>query len=382
MSILADQMAAAVAADPGAFRTPCFVYNPDIIASAHAELRQAIGTPLIVSLKANPNVDLIMRLKRVIDEAGVEVASFRELNIVAARGDSPCYVNNPSLPLRLMQASIGAGARLVLDNPGQVDMLLGIRAPRPVEPVMLRANASVLSALAPGGPPVRPDQFGMDWDVLLSQAERLRDSPIRVAGFHVFAGSNSFRAQSATTAAAAPVMVEALEERLGYKLTMINLGGGFSHRWREEDLDFAGYRSALRRLPDHVAVVHEAGRAVFTPGGAFMARVVARKEIGERRYFVCDGGIAQNFLLCGTENRFRKRTAARRLNAGAAGSAAGGLVVGSSCSQDDIIGEIPPGAGDPEVGELVAFPDCGAYHATYPNQGFLGLDRAEAYLLP
>jgi diaminopimelate decarboxylase len=372
----------AVAADARAFRTPCFVYNPDIVAERHQALRAAVGTPVVVSLKANPNVDLIIRLKKIIDEAGIEVASYRELNIVASRGDAPCYVNNPSLTLRLMQAALGAKARLILDNPDQVEMLVGIGGPRPVAPVLLRANASALIELAPGGPPIRPDQFGMDWETLLRQAERLRDTPVRVAGFHVFAGSNSFRAQAMTTAAAAPKMVALLEERLGYPLALINLGGGFSYRWEEEGIDFAGYREALRVVPANVQILHEAGRAVFTPAGVFVARIVTRKRIGERSYFVCDGGIAQNFLVAGTENRFRKRPVATRLSRAAAVTAAGGLVVGNSCSQDDVIGEIPPGAGDPEVGDLVAFSDCGAYHATYPNQGFLGLDPAEAYLLP
>ncbi len=301
---------------------------------------------------------------------------------MAARGEAPCYLNNPALSPRLIQAAIGARARLVLDSAGQVTMVLGIPGARPIEPVLLRANASAVAALVPEAPPVRADQFGMAWEDLLVEAGRLRDSPVRVAGFHLFAGSNSFRTHAMTIAAAAPIMVAQLEERLGYPLALVNLGGGFSQRWEADDLDFAGYRQALARLPSHVTVVHEAGRAVFATGGAFVVRVVARKDIGGRRYFVCDGGIAQNFLLCGTENRFRKRPVPIRLSASPTASATGGQVVGNSCSQDDVVGEIPIGAGDQEIGDYLAFADCGAYHATYPTQGFLGLDPAGAYLLP
>ena len=381
MTCLVERVAKAVEVDPRALTTPCFVYDPGAVATAYEELSCAVGTPVLFSIKANSNVDLAQRLMGVMARSGVEVASYKELNLVAARGNTPCYVNNPSMSRRLMQAAIGAGTHVVLDSPDQVSMLLELAAHRAVRPVMLRANASVLSLLRPEGARLRQDQFGMDWPTLLDQAHRLSAAPLKVAGFHLFAGSNSFRTQALRIASAAPEMVEAIEAALGYPLEQINLGGGFSHRWREDQDLFQSYRAACESIPSHVKVFHESGRALFSDCGIFVTKVLARKTIAGNQYFVCDGGIAQDFLLCGTENRMSKPASPRRLSSVPARTSLGGMVVGSSCSQDDVLGHVMPETGDPDIGELIAFEGCGAYHSSYPGQGFVGLDPASAFIL-
>ena len=42
-------------------KTPCYVFDPSAVLARYAHLRQCLGTPLIVSLKANPNLDLLIR---------------------------------------------------------------------------------------------------------------------------------------------------------------------------------------------------------------------------------------------------------------------------------------------------------------------------------
>jgi diaminopimelate decarboxylase len=372
-----------VKSEAGDLKTPCFVYHPRVIAERHRQLRHLLGTPLVTSLKACAISDLPLRLLEMTNDDGWEVASLGELALVTPQQPKHCYVTNPSMTEPLMQAAIGAGAQLVLDSPDQVDRLLGMSSNRKPEPVLLRANGSVVDGFCADAQPCRPDHFGMDWPTLAAQALRLRAAGIAVGGLHVFQGSNMFERRAFWVVEAIASMIADLEARLDTPLRFVNLGGGFETRWEDGAFDFAAYRTKLAGLPRHIVYAHETGRAIFAAGGAFVTRVVARKRIGERTYFVCDGGLAQAFLLCGTENRFARRRAPTRIALGTAGDApGGGLVVGSSCSQDDVIGEIPASQAAPAVGDLLVFDDCGAYHATYPMNNFLGLPPAASYVLP
>ena len=102
-----------------------------------------------------------------------------------------------------------------------------------------------------------------------------------------------------------------MEERLGHPLRWVSLGGGLEELWVNKGHDFEGYRQELAQLPAHIEKVHEFGRAIFASAGVFVTKVIAAKSIEGQRYVICDGGMAQAFLLAQTENTFRKY---RKLN--------------------------------------------------------------------
>ena len=68
-------------------KTPCYVLDPTVVMARYADLRERLGTPLIVSLKANPNLDLLIRCGHAFID-GVELASQGELDI--CRGSHQC----------------------------------------------------------------------------------------------------------------------------------------------------------------------------------------------------------------------------------------------------------------------------------------------------
>jgi diaminopimelate decarboxylase len=371
--------------NPDALRTPCFVYDAAIAAERFLALRSALETKLFLSVKANPTVDLSLRLLTVATD-GWEVASLKELNLVAANKTVPIFANNPAMTTHLMRAAVGAGAQLVLDHPGQIATLLDFAHQRAIKPVMLRVNrASALAKLAGDGRAPRRDHFGMDWPTLIDQATRImRSGLVTVAGFHIFGGSNSFARQQSALLQIVPQMIRELESAIAHPLSLVNLGGGFPEKSEPSSALFEEYRAALAKLPAHPVYAHESGRAVFGGCGAFLVRVVATKSIDDQQYFVCDGGIGQDFLLGGTENPLAGRRTARIIGRRASDEpprSRGGIVVGNSCSQDDVLGIVAAGTGDPRPGDLIAFDDCGAYHGTYPNHGFLGLESAGSYVL-
>jgi diaminopimelate decarboxylase len=362
------------------FETPCFVYSAEVAKQNYVDLRDQLGTKLVLSAKANSNPELLSLILGVLEDGGIEVASYRELNTVAGMVGIERYLNSPASSENLMRSAVSAGATIILDNPAQVEVAVMLSKSMPLKPVMLRVNISSVPTLTTGAPLVRADHFGMVWRDVIQQALLLRAAGVGVAGFHLFAGSNSFRALHGHVAAAAARMIDELEAASGEALQCVNLGGGFGADFRKDEAIFSAYREALAQLPEHVRLLHEAGRAIFASAGAFLCRVLAKKTIDDRRYFVCDGGIAHDFLLCGTENPLSRRPSPI-FDGPRSEPGAGGIVVGNSCSKDDVIGHIAPGCGEPDLGDLLIFENCGAYHGSYPNLRFLGLAPAETFLL-
>jgi diaminopimelate decarboxylase len=374
--------------DPGQLAdlsTPCYVFDPAIVLDEYRRLKAALGTPLIVSLKANPNPDLFARCAHAFDD-GVELASLGELNVVIGRSTIPKFINTPALDRQLMQAGMASRATLVLDSLGQVDTLTATLDRARPRPVVLRVNAASLirahrGQIPRGGMP-GSDHFGMDERQLLVAIERLRDSDIGVRGIHVFAGSLTFKAWSAALCAAMLELLPVLEETLGGSVDFVNLGGGFSQDWHRDPQHLQQYRECLQPLQARTSVHHEAGRAIFAQAGAFVTTVTAVKSLNDQNIVVCDGGIAHNFLLAQTESIVKRlrRPQVVPLAAGPRAALPGPIrVVGNSCSRMDVIGEID--SGTPVIpGDRLLFQNCGAY-STYSLVGFLSLKAAQRYLV-
>jgi diaminopimelate decarboxylase len=358
-----------------ALETPCYVFDPEAVMEDHARLRAELGTPLVVSMKANPVLDLLVRCNEAFAD-GIEIASLGELNTTVGRVTMPRFVNTPALDSQLVAAALACKATVIADSPRQVALVreAARKARGPVR-LGLRLNAAAL--LGPGTRHV--DHFGMDAAALWSTLDELADGPLKVAGLHVFAGSNTFAECGLPIARALDSLLSDVVRHPGAALEFANLGGGFPANWRDAGLDFTAYRGALDVLRRHgVALLHEAGRAVFSRGGAFATRVVGLKTLGERRVAVCDGGLAQCFALAQTESFVKRPRVPARIALGAASEATAGSIdlVGSSCSRDDRIGRIE---GEIAAGDLLVFDHCGAY-STYSPTAFLNLRSAQRYI--
>ncbi|WP_374562579.1 PLP-dependent decarboxylase [Ideonella sp.] len=361
-----------------ALETPCYVFDPATVIEDHARLRAELGTPVVVSMKANPVLDLLVRCNHAFTD-GIEIASLGELNVTVGRMTVPRYVNTPALDATLAAAALACRATLIIDGPQQLALVreVAAKARGPLR-IGLRINAGALLE----SPERQRDHFGMDLDTLWSMLDALKDDPLKIAGLHVFAGSNSFGDCAVPIAERMANLVADVRGHAGAALEFVNLGGGIPANWREAGLDFAPYRAALARLQQQpVTVMHEAGRAVFSRGGAFLTRVLATRSVGGRAVAVCDGGMAQCFALAQTENFVKKPAQPRRVplaaEADASVPAGPTLLVGSSCNKADRIGQLD---GEPaNVGDLLVFDHCGAYHSYSPT-GFLNLRGAQRYI--
>ncbi|WDE09309.1 alanine racemase [Thalassomonas viridans] len=365
--------------NPAEISTPCYFYSVSKLQQNFEALKAALGTQVIVSVKANSNTDLLIRASHFLTD-GVEVASIKELQGIVG-GDRTRYVNNPSADKVFLRAAVSGKARLIIDSLAQLEIVAELAQKRPPAGIILRLNPVVLKQFNDAHPKVRPDQFGMDWDTACIAIDICKANNLPLMGFHLFKGSYSFERSAMATVDSVKGIIAGMERRYGQPLSFANLGGGFSERWQESEFDFAAYREKLAELPQHITLAHESGRGLMASAGYFAVRVRYVKQIESQHYAICDGGIAQNFLLAQTENALRKLKTPALWQAEPSDAKAACTFVGSSCSKDDVIGKQSDEHVLPKPGDVCIFDHCGAYNASYTVAPFLQLPQATTYIV-
>ncbi|NQZ27807.1 MAG: PLP-dependent decarboxylase [Colwellia sp.] len=365
--------------NPAQISTPCYFYSISRLKKNFDSLKAALGTQVILSVKANSNTDLLVRCTNFMND-GFEVASITELQTIVG-GDRIRYVNNPSADKKFFRAAISGKARLIIDSIDQLNIVAELAERRPPIGIILRLNPVVLKQFNDAHPKVRPDQFGMDWDTTCTAIEFCKAKNLPLMGLHLFKGSYSFERSAMATIDSVKVIIAEMEKRYGLPLSFANLGGGFSERWQDAKFDYAAYREKLAELPQHITLAHESGRGLMASIGNFAVRVRYVKQIENEYYVICDGGIAQNFLLAQTENTLRRLRTPALWQSKPSEKKATCKFVGSSCSKDDVIGKQSADHILPQPGDICIFDHCGAYNASYTVAPFLQLPAATTYIV-
>lgn len=358
-------------------QTPSYVYVVEEITRQLIALRDATGTDILYSFKACPLGEVIMRIP--IDAmAGIEVASLGELSRVASRRSGIRQINTVMLTKTLARAGLGCDATFVLDAPQQLDTILAVTAQRNLQPVLLRVNPqAVCEQLATSMP---RSHFGMDLSTLLDTADALRAAgAVRVGGLHLYAGKGQFASAALKVADGLSALANLIEARLGYPLTILNLGGGFTKDWDSIGFNFRAYRERLEPLKRRYRLLHEAGSGVVGTSGLFFTRVIGTKSLGKTYYAICDGGLPQNFLLARTESIIRKHQTPFLINrAGVDTTDVECILVGPTCNVDDVLATTSTSL---RCGDIVVFTECGAYNRTYTVNRFLDFEEPKVYVV-
>ncbi|MCJ8269141.1 MAG: hypothetical protein MJK04_07030 [Psychrosphaera sp.] len=97
--------------------TPCYLYSLSRLRENFTALKAALGTQVILSVKANSNTDLMVRCTSFVND-GFEVASIAELQTIVG-GERTRYVNNPSADKKFLRSAISGKARVIIDSLSQ-----------------------------------------------------------------------------------------------------------------------------------------------------------------------------------------------------------------------------------------------------------------------
>ena len=369
------------------YGTPFYVYDLDVVTRQVDALRAILpaGFEVAYAVKANPSLGVVAHLAGL--GLGADVASSGEL-ATAVRAGVPAdriVMTGPGKRDVELQAAVTAGIRAVtVESPGELRRLerIAASAGRRVA-ILLRGPVSSEAALER----VRlvgdegAGKFGMDAPDLLASAAYAAASPnLEFLGLHLFGSSNVLDAAALADHVEQTIMAaRQLARAAGAQLRLVDVGGGLGipYESTEEALDLAGLGRRLAGIAERAAndpilggatVLFEPGRFLVGPAGAYVARVVDRKSVGGRDVVILDGGIHHVLrpALVGQEHRVRRLGADRD----AVGRFAPVTVAGPLCSGLDVLAtEVMLAA--PQVGDLVAVLDVGAYGFTESMPYFL-----------
>jgi diaminopimelate decarboxylase len=363
------------------------VYDLDVVTRQVEALRAVLPASfdLAYAVKANPSLGVVAHLAGL--GLGADVASGGELETVLRAGvpaDRVVFTGPGKRDDELARA-VEVDVRVVtVESPRELGRLerFAADAGRRV-PILLRAAVSPEARLER----VRlvgddgAGKFGMSAEDLLESARRAVASPhLDLLGIHAFGASNVLDAAALAEHVASTVEAATRVARtVGIELRLVDAGGGIGipYEVHEESFDLAGFGRRLGALSEgwaadplmaNLRVLLEPGRFLVGPAGAYIARAVDRKTIEGREVVVLDGGIHHVLrpALVGQEHRVR------RVGRGPEGPSrfAPVTIAGPLCSGLDVLAtEAMLQA--PEVGDLVAVLDVGAYGFTEAMPFFL-----------
>ncbi|MQA78916.1 MAG: hypothetical protein GEV10_10645 [Streptosporangiales bacterium] len=378
---------------------PVAAYLYDTAAAVARAERLTAALPAWVdvyyAVKANPYGPLVEALAGTV--TGFEVASCSEVALAddaCAKASVPTWVtaSGPGKQdsllhdlARLDGAIVNAESELELHRLSRAAVAAGR-----VVPVALRVNpdrTDMAGSLRMGGV---ASPFGIPeerLDAAIALAARLPG--LDPVGFHVHAVSGNLDAD-AHAAYVRQCLGLAVERSAahGIALRTVDAGGGIGVPFEDEapfDLDRFG--ALLREIepPPGVRVALEPGRWLAAPVGWYAAQVTDVKESRGAWFAVVRGGI--NHFQLPTSWDIRHNFAVLPVDAWPDGLPrpeardAPVTVVGELCTPEDVLArDVTVGA--LRAGDVVVFPNAGAYGFEFAMPAFLGHPPAERITLP
>ena len=361
--------------------TPCLVLDVDRVERNFTALRDAL--PLVriyYAVKANPARPILERLVGL--GSRFDAASFEEIQACLAAGASAAAISygNTIKKVAAIRAAYQAGVGMyAFDSAEELDKLARHAPGSRVYCRVLVENAGADWPLS--------RKFGTTIESARELMLRAGDLGLDPYGLSFHVGSQQTSTTSYQVAIARVGMLFTDLREAGVKLRMMNLGGGFPTRYRDEVPGVDAFGGAIMRamcaqfgndLPD---IVIEPGRFVVADAGVVAAEVVLvsrRDRHDPVRWVYLDigrfGGLAETE---GESIRYRITT---RHDGGALGPVA---IAGPTCDGADIMYErsnyrLPMAL---ECGDRVELHATGAYVTTYASQRFNGFaPLAEHYI--
>jgi diaminopimelate decarboxylase len=369
------------------YGTPFYLYHGEMITERVRRVREALGTEVSYSVKANPSLG-VCQLIASEREAGAEVASSGELAVALAAGFEPedIVFAGPGKTDDELGRAVTEGIFAVnVESLNEIDRLARVaREAGKGIGVGLRINPEAQlmgSGMRMGG---TVGQFGMDQAELGEAVQRSLAHPeLTLRGVHVYTATQVFEVEPLLEHCRNILEISLQAADLaGHPLEMIDFGGGFGvpyfEKMSEFDLDtFAdGFRellSSYRQDPRLAGCrfLFELGRYLVADAGVYVTRVVDVKETRGKTFVVTDGGMNHHLTATGNMGQvFRKAYPLLNLTRMGGAPEDGVAVAGPCCTPLDVFGNNIPLA-DPETGDLIGVFYSGAYGFSASNLGFL-----------
>jgi diaminopimelate decarboxylase len=359
------------------FGTPLFVYDGAALEAGFTELRDALPPQLelFFSLKANPNVSVCSVLRSA--GARAEVSSSVELQTALWAGVAPedIIFLGPGKSTAEIADCVEAGIfAIVAESLDELALIerAAARARRDVA-IMLRVNPSFTvkgSALAMGG---KPRQFGIDEQVLASDAARAacaRLSAARVIGVHAYMGTRILDpAVVSMNTARILALAEKIAAELDFELQAVDVGGGLGVAYfdgeHDPDVELLGRElepivTAFHRAHPRTRLMMELGRFLTARAGMYVVRARYVKESLGERFVIADGGTNHHMAAVGINSFVKRNFPVVAVTDRGAPERVSTTLTGPLCTPNDTLAKrvsLP----DVRPGDLIGIARSGAY---------------------
>ncbi len=353
------------------YPTPFHIYDEKGIRENAKALKEAFswnpGYKEYFAVKATPNPFLI----KILHEygCGCDCSSLTELMLSDAmgiHGEDIMFSSNDT-PREDFELAAKLGAIINLDDITHIDYLEGILGKLP-EKLSLRFNPGGFFKISnsimdnPGDA-----KYGLTRPQLFEAYKILKDKGVKEFGMHAFLASNTVTNEYYPTLAK-ELFTTAVEikEKLGIKVSFINLSGGIGIAYRpdQEPNDIRAIGEGVRKVYEEVlipagmgdvAIYTELGRFMMGPYGMLVTKVIHEKHT-HKEYIGCDAcavnlmrpamyGAYHHITVLGKEDRPCDHTYD---------------VTGSLCENNDKFA-VDRNLPEIEIGDYIAIHDAGAH---------------------
>lgn len=364
--------------------TPFYAYDRDLLRARVEELRSALpaAVKLHYAMKANPMPALVAFMSTLVD--GIDVASVGEMKVALDAGADPQEISfaGPGKRSAELHQAVAAGVLVNIESHSEIGVLreaaerLGVRAR-----VAVRVNPDfeLKGAGMRMGGGAKP--FGVDVEHVPALLRDISAAGIAFEGFHLFAGSQSLKAEAICEAQRQSyALALRLAEHSQAQVRVLNLGGGFGIPYfgGERRLELGPIAECLSALVERAArdfpaasLVLELGRYLVGEAGIYVSRVVDKKMSRGECFLITDGGLHHHLAASGNFGQVIRRNYPVAIGNRIGMAASLPVhVVGPLCTPLDILAEnvVLPEA---QVGDLLVVFQSGAYGATASPQQFL-----------
>jgi ornithine decarboxylase len=362
------------------FDRPTLVLDIDAVEAQYNALAAGLGRAHIhYAVKANPQREVIERLVQL--GSHFDAASRGEIELCLSQGADPEHISFGNTIKRASDIAFAHQAGLTLFAADAEEELEKIAENAPGAHVYIRL---IVDASQADWPLSR--KFGCARDKALSlmgMAVSLGLTP-RGISFHVGSQTRQASMWADTLDQVAQIWTEA--HAAGFKLDLLNIGGGFPAFYGEAIEAPTAYAAAVMsqihaRFGDVPHVMAEPGRGLVAEAGAIAAEVllVSRKSQNDlHRWVYLDIGKFSG--LAETMDELIRYQFVTDRDGGVTGPC---IVAGPSCDSADVLYEkkmvdLPQNL---VSGDRIMIRNCGAYTTTYASIGFNGFPPLDVVVI-
>lgn len=353
------------------FGTPLYLYSASTIRERFSTFDQAFaGIPHTVcySVKANSNLSILKVLAKL--GSGFDIVSGGELERIIRvdrKAASRVVFSGVGKTQPEIDLALRAGILLFNVESSSEIAVLASRADklRKKTRVALRVNPDVFAETHPYiSTGLHKHKFGVPIDDARKLYKEIAQSKyLDVAGISVHIGSQITSVDPFNAAMARVADLAASLRKDGHNIRYIDCGGGLGIHYHDGDqaTHFSEVTSkyaqaVIKPLKDlGIHLLLEPGRTIIGPCGALITRVLYRKQNGDKRFLIVDGGM--NDLIRPSLYSAYHEIVPAKLSSGKMEKVD---VVGPICETGDFFArdrELPVA----KEGELIALLDAGAY---------------------